>query len=59
MARSVSRPEQAFWLGRLDELAYGVAQLGLDQPVLIGIGEVFANAAEAGAMLSDACSRAA
>lgn len=44
--RSVSRPEEMRWHGPLAALAAGVDTLGLDQPLLIGIGNAFANAAE-------------
>jgi siroheme synthase len=38
----VSRPEEARWTGRLDNLAEGLALLGSEHPVLVGIGRVFA-----------------
>ncbi len=44
--RSVSRPEEMRWHGQLADLTAGVAMLGLDQPLLIGIGNTFARAAE-------------
>lgn len=39
---AVSRPEEARWTGRLDNLAEGLALLGSEHPVLVGIGRVFA-----------------
>jgi len=41
---SISRADETRWLGRLDTLADGVAALGLDRPILIGVGAVFADA---------------
>ncbi len=39
---AVSRPEETRWLGRLDRLGGGLQALAGDQPVLVGIGRVFA-----------------
>lgn len=38
---AVSRPEEARWVGRLDNLAEGLDSLGNEQPILVGIGRVF------------------
>lgn len=53
---AVSRLEEARWTGRLDNLAEGLALLGGEQPVLVGIGRVFAGlcaAADNGVMQVD------
>ena len=42
---AISRPAEARWAGSLADLARGVATLPEGQPVLIGIGYVFAAAA--------------
>ncbi|PHP66820.1 uroporphyrinogen-III C-methyltransferase [Zhengella mangrovi] len=47
MAASVSRPGEARWFGRLADLALGATTLGLEGPVMIGIGQVFAAQAAA------------
>jgi len=39
---AISHPRQRHWRGSLDNLTAGVASIGLDDPVLIGIGAVFA-----------------
>ena len=41
---SVSRPQERRWIGSLAELGMGIAEIGYDDPVLIGIGQVFADA---------------
>ncbi len=38
---AVSRPNERRWSGPLGALAEGVSRLGLDDPVLIGVGAVF------------------
>jgi len=38
---AIARPEETCWRGPLEDLADGVGQLGLDQPVLIAVGKVF------------------
>lgn len=43
---SVSREEQVVWAGRLADLSQGVAQLGYDAPLIIGVGAVFHAVAE-------------
>ncbi|MEH6692211.1 MAG: siroheme synthase CysG [Pseudorhizobium pelagicum] len=42
---SVARSSERRWSGSLDELHVGIAEIGYDEPVLIGIGGVFATAA--------------
>lgn len=44
---AISRPDEARWVGRLDQLAIGLGQIGRGRPVLIGIGAVFAQAKRA------------
>ncbi len=39
---SIARQEERRWTGPLEELHSGIAEIGYDQPVLIGIGGVFA-----------------
>lgn len=39
---SVSRPDEEVWRGRLDQVAEALAIIGLDRPVLMGVGAVFA-----------------
>jgi len=41
VAGSVSRADQRHWLGSVGELAAGVSAMPAEQPVLIGIGEVW------------------
>lgn len=41
---SVSRPEQKNWFGSLSSLEKGIEEIGYKNPVLIGIGAVFAKA---------------
>jgi len=41
---SVSRPEETRWIGTLAQLAAQSAAFNVDQPVLLGIGRVFASA---------------
>jgi len=38
---AISRTDERRWTGRLDRLADGLARVGLDGPVLIGVGAVF------------------
>ncbi|SKA28187.1 siroheme synthase CysG [Consotaella salsifontis] len=45
VAANVSRPDETRAAGRLDTLADVVASVGLDRPILIGIGRVFEQAA--------------
>ncbi|RJF80616.1 uroporphyrinogen-III C-methyltransferase [Oleomonas cavernae] len=42
--RAVTRPDEKRWHGTLADLAQGVAGLGLEHPLLIGIGNAFAAA---------------
>jgi uroporphyrin-III C-methyltransferase/precorrin-2 dehydrogenase/sirohydrochlorin ferrochelatase len=42
---SVARATERCWSGTLDDLPAGIAEIGYDEPVLIGIGGVFALAA--------------
>jgi len=44
---AISRAGERRWTGRLDRLADGLAEVGIDGPVLIGIGAVFAAASAA------------
>jgi uroporphyrin-III C-methyltransferase / precorrin-2 dehydrogenase / sirohydrochlorin ferrochelatase len=44
MMSGIARPDERRWVGKLSELPLGAADLGLDNPVLIGIGAVFASA---------------
>lgn len=39
---AVSRPDERRWSGRLDALGAALAEIGTEQPVLVGIGKVFA-----------------
>lgn len=39
---SVSRDDERRWSGRLDQLGAALMEIGVDQPVLVGIGKVFA-----------------
>jgi uroporphyrin-III C-methyltransferase/precorrin-2 dehydrogenase/sirohydrochlorin ferrochelatase len=41
---AISRPDERHWIGRLDRLADGLGEIGIDGPVLIGVGTVFAAA---------------
>lgn len=43
MVSAVSRRDEMRWCGRLADLALGAEALGLDNPVLIGVGRVFAS----------------
>lgn len=38
----VSRPDETRWSGQLDQLGAALMEIGVDQPVLVGIGKVFA-----------------
>lgn len=38
----VSRSDERRWSGRLDQLGAALIEIGVDQPVLVGIGRVFA-----------------
>ena len=38
---SVARQEERRWIGALSDMHTGIAEIGYDQPVLIGIGNVF------------------
>jgi uroporphyrin-III C-methyltransferase/precorrin-2 dehydrogenase/sirohydrochlorin ferrochelatase len=44
---SVSRPQERRWAGPLGSLADAMEKIGVDEPVLIGVGEVFGRGAEA------------
>ena len=39
---SVSHHDERRWSGRLDQLGAALMEIGVDQPVLVGIGKVFA-----------------
>lgn len=39
---SVANPDERRWAGSLNDLSSAMAEIGLDRPVLIGVGEVFA-----------------
>lgn len=41
ISSSVSRVNQQAWFGNLNELDIGIGQIGYDEPVLIGVGDVF------------------
>ncbi|MBB3950304.1 siroheme synthase CysG [Aureimonas jatrophae] len=41
VAASISRPDETRAVGRLDELGAIVARIGVDRPILIGVGRVF------------------
>ena len=38
---AVTRTKEKRWVGKLDTLAEAVAQIGVDEPILIGVGHVF------------------
>ncbi len=42
MISAITRPEEKRWSGTLSDLGKGAERLGTEQPVLIGIGDVFA-----------------
>jgi len=42
LASAVSRPNERHWAGRLDSLCRAMDEIGTDEPVLIGVGQVFA-----------------
>jgi uroporphyrin-III C-methyltransferase/precorrin-2 dehydrogenase/sirohydrochlorin ferrochelatase len=42
LASAVSRPNERRWAGRLDDLCRAMDEIGTDEPVLIGVGQVFA-----------------
>ncbi len=44
---SVARPHERRWIGKLIELGAGISEIGYDEPVLIGIGDVFSGALSA------------
>nr|CAD6595963.1 uroporphyrinogen-III C-methyltransferase [Rhizobium sp. Khangiran2] len=44
---SVARPQERRWIGKLIELGAGISEIGYDEPVLIGIGDVFSGALSA------------
>ena len=44
IAKAVSRPGQRHWTGMLRDLPAAMTEMGHDEPVLIGIGPVFAEA---------------
>ena len=41
---SVSRPDERRWIGSVGDLPEGIVSIDLDQPVLIGVGDVWQNA---------------
>ncbi|KQY16846.1 siroheme synthase [Rhizobium sp. Root73] len=44
---AVTRSNEARWIGCLDDLACAVARIGVDNPILIGVGHVFSQTAYA------------
>lgn len=52
---AVGRPAEARWTGLLACLGQGVAELGEGQPVLIGLGRVFATTAVLAASAAEPC----
>ena len=46
ISRSVARADSKRWTGTLRELARGMTIIGYDEPVLVGVGSVFAKLAE-------------
>lgn len=44
---SLTRPNEQRWHGALRDLGQAVEDIGLDEPILIGVGAVFGNAAVA------------
>ena len=44
IARDISRPDERRWFGTLANLEDGIALIGYERPVLIGVGAVFADA---------------
>ncbi len=44
---AVTRHNEQRWSGRLDDLASAVTRIGTDEPILIGVGSVFSQAAHA------------
>jgi len=38
---AITRDEEKHWFGILDHLEQGVEELGIDQPILIGVGNIF------------------
>jgi len=63
---AITRPNECRWIGVLDDLAAAIDAIGLDEPVLIGVGSVFSTALQSrltgnGPCLDDAmvgCSQA-
>jgi len=51
---SVSRPDETRWTGTLVQLAAGAARFDIEQPVLLGIGRVFAGARSLNRVPADA-----
>ena len=41
---AVSRPNERRWSGSLSDMPAAMAEIGIDEPVLIGIGDVFRKA---------------
>jgi uroporphyrin-III C-methyltransferase / precorrin-2 dehydrogenase / sirohydrochlorin ferrochelatase len=54
---SVSRPQERRWAGPLGGLANAIRTIGVDEPVLIGVGAVFGREAEATILNHDPRSR--
>ena len=54
----ISTPREQRWIGRLADLESGVATLPADEPILIGIGDVFGEAQPAATTLTPGVSRA-
>ncbi|MEM7291169.1 MAG: uroporphyrinogen-III C-methyltransferase, partial [Pseudomonadota bacterium] len=44
IASSISRADSRCWSGRLSDMHEGISEIGFDNPVLIGVGEVFGQA---------------
>lgn len=42
IASSISREDEKMWFGTLSDLDVGISEIGYEQPVLIGLGQVFA-----------------
>jgi len=47
LASAVSRPNERHWAGQLDGLCRAMDEIGIDEPVLIGVGQVFASLKQA------------
>lgn len=54
---SVSRPQERRWVGPLGDLADAMRTIGVDEPVLIGVGAVFGREADAKLLRHDPLSQ--